>query len=690
MDFAPDMPVQYIRGVGPRRAKLLNKLGIYTLADLVYHFPRDYEDRAEVSPISNWRSGDVVNVVCEVTGPPHHLRPRPNLTITKIPIKDNTASAYAVWYNQKFIEKSIITKKSYFMRGKVNIGYGEIQLLNPQWEEVSSPDDKNDTALMPIYPATAELSQKILRNIIKNALDLISGRWEEYLPIAIRERYNLAEINFALSNIHFPKDKQALDLARRRLAFDELFCMQLGFYSMKKQNDAQKTGTPFKTTDIGLEAFIDRLPFALTGAQRRVLDEILMDMASTKPMNRLVQGDVGCGKTILSVLALYVAVANGYQGAMMAPTEILAEQHFQTLQKFFDGYDISVVLLSGSMPLSRKSETLEAIRSGKVNIVVGTHAVIQDSVEFNKLGLVITDEQHRFGVRQRAALEKKGMSPHVLVMSATPIPRSMALIFYGDLDVSIIDEMPPGRQPVETFVMPPSMHDKLYAFIKQEIKLGHQAYIICPLVEQSDIVDAISAEEMYGQLRKNGVFGDKIGLIHGQMPQDDKNNIMEAFKNGDIKVLVGTTVIEVGVDVPNATIMLIENAERFGLAQLHQLRGRVGRGKAKSYCFLVSNAGNSGAGQRLRILTKLHDGFKIAEQDMQLRGPGQLLGLQQHGITELRLADIFTDIELLKHSKEAVQLVADGLAALDGRSKLLLEQRIKRQFLNDIEDITLN
>ncbi|MDK2903707.1 MAG: ATP-dependent helicase RecG [Clostridiales bacterium] len=690
MDIAPDMPVQYIKGVGSRRARLLNKLDIYTLADVIYHFPRDYEDRTEIMPISRWQSGQVVNIVCKIAGPPRRIKPRAGLIISKIPIQDGTSSAYAVWYNQKFIEDKFVPGKWYFMRGKVNIGYGEIQLLNPQWEELSSPDERGNEGLVPIYPSTADMSQKILRNIVKNALELVKGQWEEYLPTELRERYDLAEINFAINNIHFPVDVRSLNIARRRLAFDELFCMQLGFYSIKKKNDAQKVGAPFRIHDIGLEAFIRRLPFALTGAQQRVLDEILADMSNTRPMNRLVQGDVGCGKTILAVLALYVAASNGYQGAMMAPTEVLAQQHFQTLQKFFDGYDISVALLSGNMGENKKNEVLEAIKDGRIDVVVGTHAVIQDNVGFHRLGLVITDEQHRFGVRQRAVLEKKGGNPHVLVMSATPIPRSMALIFYGDLDVSIVDEMPPGRQQVETFFIPPSMRDRLYTFINQEISNGHQAYIICPLVEQSDAIDALSAQELYDQLKEKGIFGDSIGLIHGQMSANDKNEVMEAFKNGQISVLIGTTVIEVGVDVPNATVMVVENAERFGLAQLHQLRGRVGRGQHKSYCFLISNAGNSDAGRRLKIMTKLHDGFKIAEQDMQIRGPGQLLGLQQHGISELKLADIFSDIALLKQSKEAVQMLAEGIMILDQRGKLLLEQRIKRQFLNNIDEITFN
>lgn len=690
MVVAPDMPVQYIKGVGPKRARLLNKMDIYTLTDILYHFPRDYEDRRAIIPIKDWEKDQVVNVVCKVTAGPRRLKPRAGLVISKIPIADDTASAYAVWYNQAFIENKFMPGKWYFMRGKVNIGYGELQLLNPQWEELMSPEQRDDIGLMPVYPSTADMSQKMMRNIVRNALDLIRGQWEEYLPADLRARYDLAEINFAIDNIHFPADAALLAMARKRLAFDELFCMQLGFYSIKKRVDETRIGTAFRIHDIGLEEFIEKLPFALTGAQKRVWDEILADMAQHKPMNRLVQGDVGCGKTILAVLALYVTVANGYQGAMMAPTEVLAEQHFHTLQRFFEGYDIKVALLSANLSQLQKDETIDSIKNGQVDIVVGTHAVIQDNVAFHRLGLVITDEQHRFGVRQRALLEKKGDNPHVLVMSATPIPRSMALIFYGDLDVSIVDEMPPGRQVVETFFIPPSMRLKLYEFIKQEIERGRQAYIICPLVEQSDVIEAMSAQELYQQLKEDGTFGDAIGIIHGQMPVREKTKVMEAFKDNKIKVLIGTTVIEVGVDVPNATVMVVENAERFGLAQLHQLRGRVGRGKHKSYCFLISDAGNSEAGRRLKAMTKLHDGFKIAEQDMQMRGPGQLLGLQQHGLSELKLADIFSDIALLKQSKEAVQLVAEGHIVLEQRHKLLLEQRIKRQFLNNIDEITLN
>ncbi|HYE08908.1 MAG TPA: ATP-dependent DNA helicase RecG, partial [Patescibacteria group bacterium] len=540
----------------------------------------------------------------------------------------------------------------------------------------------------PYYSLTEGLSQKDMRKALYSALQHINEKLADVFPEELRKKYAMAEINFCINNIHFPETIEKLELARRRLIFEEFFMLQSGLIHIKRISNEGKIGISFsKTSEIS--EFIAKLPFKLTSAQVRVFEEVSKDMESSNVMNRLVQGDVGSGKTAIAALALFKCVRSGYQGTMMVPTEILAEQHLLTLAQLFADTGINIGLLKGSMTAKQKERVLAEVQTGEIDILVGTHALIQNSISFNKLGLVITDEQHRFGVRQRALLSSKGYNPDMLVMTATPIPRTLSLIVYGDLEVSIIDEMPPGRKKVETFFIDSAKKERLMNFVKKELDAGRQAYFVCPLVEESEKLELNSAVEYSEEIKKEYFEKYKVGLLHGKMKADEKNAIMESFREKGTQILVSTTVIEVGVNIPNATIMVIENADRFGMAQLHQLRGRVGRGEHQSYCILISDTKGEAAQERLKYMTKTENGFEVAEKDLEFRGSGEILGQRQHGLPGFKLADIFRDVELLKLSKNAVEFIYENDKLSNDeykRMKAILDSR----FQKILDEITLN
>ncbi len=573
---------KYIKGVGPNRIKQLNSLGIYTLEDVISYYPRGYENRGIKKDIAELVDGEDALIEAKCVSKMTEIRIRKNMTIYKLVVRDETATCTLTWFNVPFLKKRFIVGDTYKFFGKVKRKLNQIEMMTPIIDEQDS--NKNTGRIIPIYPSTYNLSQNILRKIIENALEE-ANVLPETIPEYLIKKYKLMGINEATKQIHFPNSFEDYNKARTRLVFEELLIMQLALLTFKTNYDKDKKGISF-STDAKMSEIIDSLPFKLTNAQSRVLEEIDKDMESKKTMNRLLQGDVGSGKTAVAMCAAFKAVRSNYQAAVMVPTAILATQHYQNFKKTMDKFDIRCELLISGMAKKQKEKILEELKQGKIDIIIGTHALLQENVEFNKLGLVITDEQHRFGVRQRSIINLKGENPDILVMSATPIPRTLALILYGDLDISIIDELPPNRQKIDTFAVTASKEERVNNFIKGQIDEGRQAYVVCPLVEESDEINAKSVLEI-AEKYKNEIFKDyRVEYIHGKLNKKDKEAIMEEFKNGKINILISTTVIEVGVDVPNASIMVIENAERFGLATLHQLRGRVGRGKYKSYCIL--------------------------------------------------------------------------------------------------------
>lgn len=678
--------IQYIKGVGPKRASRLSKLGIKTLQDALYYFPRDYEIWQGIKKIRDAVRGDEASFVVTFDGRASSQRPRRGLTITTWRCRDNTGYLWCVWFNQPYRARLYRNDKLYFVRGKIEAKYGMLQLHNPVVEEyISSKHD--GLKIFPIYPLTEGITQKDMRNIIASALEKVEGSLNDEFPASIRKAFRLAEKNFALSNIHFPRTVESLKEARRRLVFEELFYIKMALSLMREKNQMEQQGLVFKWDHSKLENFINNLPFSLTNAQKKVIDEVLQDLKSGKLMNRLIQGDVGSGKTVVAALGMYCAVLSGYQSVMMVPTEILARQHLSSLKNLFSNTDVKVECLVGGMKNSEKEDVKSRLTSGDIDILVGTHAVIEDDVIFNRLGLVITDEQHRFGVRQRAALKDKGQFPHMMVMSATPIPRTLALMLYGDLDVSVIDELPPGRKPIKTYHVPSSMKSRVLEFIRRQVAEGRQAYMVCPLVEESEVIDSQSAVELFESLRNGELADMRLGLLHGRMKPHEKEQTMEAFANGQIDVLISTTVIEVGVNVPNATLMVIENAERFGLAQLHQLRGRVGRGDHQAYCILIADVKTTEVRERMKIMTKSNNGFEIAEKDLQLRGPGDFLGVKQHGLPEFKIANLLRDMEILKEVDYAVKRILQSRD--DPQYQSLMEYTVKK-FNEQIAEITLN
>ena len=679
--------IQYVKGIGPKKASKLNKLGIFTINDLIYYFPRQYEDRNKLKKICQLEDKEKATIRAIISNI-EISTPRKGLSITKLSVRDETGFAKLVFFNQDYIVKSFKSGDTILVFGKVKKDFNGVELSSCEVEQMSN-NPKSTCGIMPIYPLTYGLTNKELMGIIKIIFTNEQIVVKEYLPKRIIEKYKLCSIDYAIKNLHNPTNKESLKIALYRMVFEEFLILQLGLF-LFKNGVVEKDGIYFNRHD-NLKAILDSLPFKLTNAQNRAFNEILDDMASNKVMNRLVQGDVGSGKTVVALLSLANCVLNGYQGALMAPTEILAEQHYISLNETLSQFGMNIGLLVGSLTKKQKENILEKVKNKEIDILIGTHALIEDKVEFNNLGIVITDEQHRFGVRQRNKLSEKGYNPDILVMTATPIPRTLALILYGDLDISIIDELPPGRQPIETIAVYKDKRDKAYnSLVREEVEKGRQVYIVCPLVEESEAIEAKSAVELVEELRSEYFSDLRLGLLHGKMKPSEKDEIMKSFKNRELDILVSTTVIEVGVNVPNATLMIIENAERFGLAQLHQLRGRVGRGKHKSYCILIYSSKSEVCSQRMGIMEETTDGFKISEKDLEIRGPGEFFGTRQHGLPELRVANIFKHMKILKLAQqEARYIISEDLKLQNYENKKLKEEVLKK-FENRLEEISLN
>ncbi|MBQ7759113.1 ATP-dependent DNA helicase RecG [Anaerotignum sp.] len=665
-------PVSTLKGIGEQRERKLQKLDIYTIEDLLTHYPREYKDRSEIIKIADLPMDEPSTFLAQIKEEGQNSR-HGRLVYTRMKVYDETGSVGVLWYNQPYMKNSLKMGEWYLFSGKLQKKYGRKEILSPECERIG--ENFAGGRIIPVYPASVGISQKMLRNLMEEALSQMSGGMREELPLWLRKEYKLAERNFAIENIHFPKTEQGFYDARRRLVFEELFILQTALYQLKNTLEDSGEGIILKKKKA-LQEGEALLPFALTNAQKRVLKEIEKDMTSGKIMNRLVQGDVGSGKTAVAIITAYWAIKNGYQATIMAPTEVLANQHFESFQKIFEPVGIEVVLLTGSLKAKEKRETLEKVANGEAQMIVGTHAVIQKGVEFYKLGLAITDEQHRFGVRQRSTLADKGENVHTLVMTATPIPRTLALILYGDLDISIIDELPPGRQKIDTSAVDSRYHQRIYAFIQKHVAAGRQAYVICPMIEESEKLEVQSVLNYTEELVKE-LPDCRVACVHGKMKAKEKQEIMDGFAAGNIDVLVSTTVIEVGINVPNATIMLIENAERFGLAQLHQLRGRVGRGSEKSYCILVSDTKTKVAKERMKTMTESEDGFVISEKDLKLRGPGEFFGIRQHGLPELKIADLYKDMAILKEAQSAAAELLKKDRALEAVDHQLLREHIE-------------
>jgi len=668
-----DAPITVISGISSSLATKFNKLGVKTVRDLLYYFPHRHLDYSQRKSISQLAEGEEETIIANVWQAQEvRLGGRRS---TEAIVGDETGNVRVVWFNNPYLAKQLLTNTRVVISGRVSLFSGRHVFESPEWELAEDRELIHTGRLVPLYPLTQGLRPRQVRKLMKGVVDQWAWQVEDFLPLELKERCNLLELPQAISQAHYPEDESVKDRARVRLAFDELFLLQLGVLSKKRDWQESQPGSPFSAKMPVLDTFLKSLPFELTAAQQRVLKELLADLEKTRPMSRLLQGEVGSGKTVVATTALLIAAANGYQGAFMAPTEILAEQHFTTICQLLsrvghqveeEGYlhsysgllphPLTVALLIGDITQGRMQELQQRILDGDIDIVIGTHALIQKGVEFHHLGLAVVDEQHRFGVTQRSALRQKGVSPHMLVMTATPIPRTLALTLYGDLDLSVIDQLPPGRQEVKTKWLKPGQRDSAYAFICRQIASGRQAFIICPLIEESEVIQARAAVAEYERLSEE-VFPDlRLGLLHGRMPAVEKDKVMRQFRCGELDILVSTPVVEVGIDVPNATVMLVESADRFGLSQLHQFRGRVGRGEEQSYCMLLAQSPSAVAKERLDIIEKTQDGFVLAEEDLKLRGPGEFFGTRQSGLPDLRMAKL-SDVGLLELARsEAIKL----------------------------------
>ncbi|KJS81493.1 MAG: hypothetical protein JM58_16960 [Peptococcaceae bacterium BICA1-8] len=649
-----------IPGIGKKRQEDLAKLGLKSIEDFLYYIPRRYEDRSQLKPFSKLVNGNVETVLGTISKV-EILRPKKHVSIFKIILHNNWQSIAAVWFNQTFLKNRLKQGMQVIVTGKVDLRF-EKQIVVSDYEVYYPDGEQLHTArIVPVYSGSEQITSKFLRDVIYNILEKSLHNITEIIPEEIINKYNLLSLREAIKEMHFPSSWQVLKRARYRMAFEELLLLQLGIKSLRSKL-VNLVGISHSKDKKLPDSLNKSIPFSLTQAQLRVISEVNKDMEENKVMNRLVQGDVGSGKTIIAAWSLVKALGGGYQGALMAPTEILAEQHYLSLKEMLAPLGIEPVLLTGSLTLNEKRKKLYHILQGDIKLVIGTHALIQDEVVFRNLGLVVIDEQHRFGVKQRLALQEKGLNTDILVMTATPIPRSLALTLYGDMDLSVIDELPPGRQPVKTHHISESMRPKVYNLINREIKNGQQVYIVCPLIEESEKLDLENAIRLAEYLKTNIFPQFEIGILHGRMRMEEKEKVMAQLRTGKIAILVTTTVIEVGVNVPNATVIVIENAERFGLAQLHQLRGRVGRGDKQAYCILISDPKTEEGKARMEVMTQSCDGFYIAEQDLKIRGPGEIFGTRQHGLPDLKVADLVEDRLILEEAKNlAEQIISEGL-----------------------------
>ncbi len=687
MSLCLDTPLTELAGVGQVRAKKLEKLGLVQAGDLLAYYPRDYEDRRQVFSVRQAPLDRRACIRAMAAERPRLERVRKGLELVRVKAADYTGVLHLTFFNQSYAARAIHPGEEYIFFGAVEEQGRRRSMVNPIFERA---DRQSVTGcIMPVYPLTAGISNHLMASLARQVLPC-AGALDETLPQSVRQEYHLAGLEFSVRNIHFPQDGQALELARRRLAFEELFYLAAGLSFLKKRREGSGPGRAVPARPV--EEFLALLPFAPTAAQRRVMEQVAADLASGQPMNRLVQGDVGSGKTAVAAFAAWLCARGGAQTALMAPTEVLAGQHFRSLSALLSPAGVRVGLLTGSLPAAEKKKTRAALARGELDLVVGTHALISQGVEFRDLALMVADEQHRFGVAQRAALAAKGHRPHVLVMSATPIPRTLALIIYGDLDVSVIDQLPPGRTPVETYVIGEDKRQRMYGFIRRQAQAGRQAYIICPAVEEAQAdqpspTPELKAVTAYAGHLQSQVFPDlRLGVLHGKMKPREKQTAMDAFARGEIQVLVATTVVEVGVDVPNASLIVIENADRFGLSQLHQLRGRVGRGEHRSYCVLVTSTRSPESLGRLRTLASTTDGFQISEEDLKARGPGDFFGNRQHGLPQMKLADLAGDMRLLSQAQQAALRLLEQDPRLERPENRPVLERVRRLFA-DTPDI---
>ena len=668
-----DQNIQNLKGVGEKRARLFQKLGAPTIGALLRLYPRAYEDLSHPFLIQHAPLDEPCAIRATVTAPVKETRIRGGMTIYKTTATDGVSDIELTYFNNPYIMNMLKENKEYIFYGKISANFLKRGMNSPEFTlaEICPP-------VRPIYRQTQGLSSKMVENAVKNAFELLPDAMRDPIPEKIRMEYALCHLRFALENIHFPQNMENLELARKRLIFEELLVLQLGLLRLKGRCRTE-SHLKIKTDDSA--DFYSLLPFTPTNAQKRAIKEAIADMMSGYPMSRLIQGDVGSGKTAVAAALCYTAIRNGMQAALMAPTEILAQQHYASLSALLNGTEIHVAVLTGSLPAAKKRAVLAALQTGETQLIIGTHALLSEGVEFQRLGLVITDEQHRFGVAQRAALAAKGDDPHLLVMSATPIPRTLALMIYGDLDISVLDELPPGRQPVSTYAISSDKRHRAFNFIRKHIAAGHQCYIICPMIDEGQ--NDMASVTQYAENLKNEWLADcSIGILHGRMKPKEKEAVMADFSAGRLSVLVSTTVVEVGVDVPNAVVMMIENAERYGLSQLHQLRGRVGRGKEKSTCILVSDAQNEEAVARLKVMCETGDGFKIADQDLKLRGPGDFFGQKQHGLPDLKIADMMNDIGVLKQAQTVARGMISEDCTLEATEHRGLRAEVKQLFDN--------
>ncbi len=668
-----DTDIKYLKGVGERRAAMLSRLGVSDVNALVCLYPRVYEDWSRIKSINEAQIGEICCIKGIVGSPVRKNLIRKGLTLYKAEITDGSGIMGITIFNSRFAAEKLTEGDEFLFFGRVGGNLYRKEMNSPEIEPAEGAD-----RIRPIYPQTHGLNSKMIEKLVRTALTECRDELVDPIPLWLREKYCLMNLPDSLWNIHFPKSPDYLEEARRRLIFEELLILQLGLEKMRSQT--QNNAGAIIERDFS-EEYFSHLSFSPTGAQRRAVKEAMRDMMSGRQMNRLLQGDVGSGKTAVAAALVYSAAKNSMQSALMAPTEVLAEQHYKTFLKLFEGCSINVELLTGSDTAAQKRRKKEALKAGEIDLLIGTHAIIQSDVEFKSLALVITDEQHRFGVEQRNALGEKGENPHLYVMSATPIPRTLALIIYGELDISILDELPPGRQKIETYAVTSELRQRAYNYVKKHLDAGRQGYIICPLVDEGESDTELASAVKYADELQRGDFrGYTVGLMHGKMKSVDKKKVMESFSNGETQLLVSTTVIEVGVDVPNAVIMVIENAERFGLSQLHQLRGRIGRGQYKSTCILITDAKNDTAQRRMKVMETTTDGFKIADEDLKLRGPGEFFGSRQHGLPEMKIADMLEDRSTLEETQRAAKEIMARDPELSSPESTALKNEIQRLF----------